>query len=389
MSQELAHYILSRLAEAARWENRDCSKQVLAVYDERMAQEEGKNLKRLKVDRDYNIAADPSGERKALWSAFDQAITFKYADAPQFKGTDLMEAVKIIVAHGLELEPGLVVPPAIEKNAILASIAKAYVRAEEEQDNDCEFDLFQDSSWRDNPPEEEKPVRDFSATLPRHFCINASSFSPSGEGVNGFELAMTSSSKELVLNRALFYKHAAALQSGFKVSHASTDNGARILQTMKEQNHQIRMENGKSWYAVALQSKDAKNLTDALKKIMGQNLPLEAPDFAAFQKDEDTIVVGCEQESFDRAWTARLASLEMLRIIDEGLPGGIDPKTYLAELLRDGADLRYVDPEAVSERNETFANRMRENERFELLGALKAIKGVHDITFAMPALRAA
>tara|TARA_R110001592_G_scaffold20926_9_gene84638 strand:+ start:23368 stop:24831 length:1464 start_codon:yes stop_codon:yes gene_type:complete len=128
---------------------------------------------------------------------------------------------------------------------------------------------------------------------------------------------------------------------------------------------------GRDWKFVVLQSAASQKVVTNMNDVAHNALGITSHDYAAINFDDTHSLLAIEAETLERVTISHSASTEVMRMIEKN----DTDQDRLYELISMGADYRYIDPDAAS-KGKTFANFMKESERYELLTMLRDTQGI-------------
>lgn len=310
---------------------------------------------------------DPAGR-------FFHAIQFNDAAAAAWgiRPVDLVNATKLVIARDMDIEPELRAFNALDEARAAQHLL--YTMTEEK-----DYSWQGPAQWR---PMKKKELGDISplqkawtdATdfegyytgLPRQFSLRKTD--------DGFELLTMLDHRETIWIHSNLLKKAVSGEIK-PVRVLKREVTPRSLLNMLEHGEAISDHRGRAWRFAVYETPEAAKAAFLAREIFRQNFGLTGYHCGAISFREDACLLAMDEAVHAQIKAAYDASIVLRAMIREGSRD----TGRMNELLRSGADLRYLDPRAVTG-GRTFANEMAEAGNSHLLKAL-ASSGVHDLKF--------
>lgn len=321
--------LLSHLFEQEHWKNNFDAEWLLD--EQRRSRGTG--------GQDNRLRETPRPLRENLLHSITFAITF--ADLHDLS---LVNAIKVVLAFDMGLDPSLPTLNAlksIRRGATVSTLSEV------------------EKPWRD--------ITDFQGSqvgTPRGFGVRKQK--------DRFVIAMGTDEKQHILScRNIFLAaadepqtHASATLESAKVKPETLINILNDGQTDIDQY-------GHKWRSTLLVSTDRRINPKTIRDTLQNRLHLERNMYYAINVAPDTCLVAALESSFQKAATRYEASTALMKHITSG---GTDTD-LIRECLKNGADLKYIDPSAT--RNaKTFSSVMRAHACIEGLIVMRETQGI-------------
>ena len=287
-----------------------------------------------------------------------------------------MMFAKLVIAKDLNIEPGLQAQNEIDERK--AAILLAQYLKERLDDMDMP------EAWKANTPIEmsdlsgkaknamkdaEKPWDDttefggYDAALPSRFFIQKTS--------DGYDLRTSSDAKHSIWAQGELLRKARESDI-LTVQTVNEKSAMQSVLHMLEHGNKTEDHLDRNWKFIVLDSPAAQKVVKHMNDVAQNAFGIESHDYAAINFGDRHSLIAMEAETLERVTMSYGASLAVMKMIEEN----DKDQDRLYELLSMGADYRYIDPEG-AQAGKTFADFMKETERFELLSMLRDTQGIH------------
>lgn len=300
---------------------------------------------------------------------FFHVISFNLASADKWgmSPRSLLDGAKLVVSKDLGLEPNL-----RTINEIDPDQARAYIEylLTEEYDDSFEGPI----QWRPIKPKKLKDLSVFAKAwddttqfsgyfidTPRRFFVQ--------KAEDGFDLATSLDHRERIWSHGQVFKSAASAHTT-PIQMITTKTPPHTLLHMLERGNTTRDHRGREWTYIIFETKDAAKITELTRGMIRDNFHLSGDYVSTINFDDGLCILAIDCDALTQTKLALDATRQMLSLIQNN---GTDVKAAL-ELLAQGADLKYVDPES-ARAGRTFANTMRDAGNDTLLQALQGQQG--------------
>lgn len=287
-----------------------------------------------------------------------------------------MMFAKLVVAKDLNIEPGLEAQNEIDEKKAAFLLAQ-YLK--ERLD-----DMDMPEAWKANAPIEmsdlsgkaknamkdaEKPWDDttefggFDAALPNRFFITKTDA--------GYDLTTSSDAKHSIWSQGELLRQARE-SNILSIQTVNTQTAAESVLHMLSQGNTVEDHLDREWQFVVLESPAAQKIVANMNDIAHNAFGVDSHDYAAINFDNTRSLIAMESNILEHVMVQYAASRSVMKMIEDG---DTDTSKF-SDLLEMGADYRYIDPEG-AQAGKTFADLMKETERYELLTMLRDTQGIH------------
>ncbi len=287
-----------------------------------------------------------------------------------------MMFAKLVIAKDLNIEPGLEAQNEIDEKKAAFLLAQ-YLK--ERLD-----DMDMPEAWKANTPIEmtdlsgkaknaislsEKPWDDttqfggYDAALPNRFFITKTD--------DGYDLTTSSDAKHSIWSQGELLRQARE-SNILSIQTVNTQTAAESVLHMLSQGNTVEDHLDREWQFVVLESPAAQKIVANMNDIAHNAFGVDSHDYAAINFDNTRSLLAMESDTLEQVMVQYAASRSVMKMIEDG---DTDTSKF-NDLLEMGADYRYIDPEG-AQAGKTFADFMKETERYELLTILRDTQGIH------------
>ena len=203
----------------------------------------------------------------------------------------------------------------------------------------------------------------YHADVPSRFFIQKTD--------DGYDLTTSSDAKHSIWSQGELLRQARSSDI-LSIQTVSAQTAAENVLHMLSKGNTVEDHLGREWQFVVLDSPASQKVVTNMNDVAHNALGVDSHDYAAINFGDSQSLLAMETETLERVTVAYKASTEVMRMIDKN---DCD-QDRLYELLTMGADYKYIDPDAAS-KGKTFADFMKQSERYELLSILHETQGVH------------
>ncbi len=286
---------------------------------------------------------------------------------------DLLTGIKLVVAKDFDIEPDLETFNEIDTEGdglevFLSRLGENQYRPEDAhlpwqwQRKIDTVDLSPlEIAWIDSTE-----FNGHYAALPTQFSFEKTE--------DGFDLMTDLDSRERILSHSGVFK-AAMAGSSHPTQMINSQTAPHSMLHFLSNGETTRDHRGREWSYIVFKSEHSAAIADQTREVVRRNFGLSGHHFSVLNFDNGLCLLAMRSEALEATLSSYRATIEMLAMIKDG---GNDVKR-MNELLSNGADLRFIDPEAVF-KGRTFANEMHDAGNTVLLTTLQKKFGIRDLS---------
>ncbi len=280
-----------------------------------------------------------------------------------------MMFAKLVIAKDLNIEPNLKTFNELDEETAVKLLME-YLEDQYDEDWDGP------EAWRPKIKKKEtgitkaeKPWDDttefggYHAGIPNRFFIQKTS--------DGYDLRTSSDAKHSIWAQGELLRKARESDI-LTIQMVSEKSAMQSVLHMLDHGNTTEDHLDRNWKFIVLDSPAAQKVVKHMNDVAQNAFGIESHDYAAINFGDRHSLIAMEANTLERITMSYGASLAVMKMIEEN----DKDQDRLYELLSMGADYRYIDPEG-AQAGKTFADFMKEAERFELLSILRDTQGIH------------